>query len=230
MEIVKPIFTGLITQVGKLWKELLFLYGSILLLFVVLNVISRSSDQITLSYFTRDVSAIGDLPFYAGLVSQLGGLLWSAALTICIFTFFLLKRFGPDTERSRRFLLQAVILTGVLLLDDFFLFHEDIGPDYLHLSERVIVLSYLILTVLFLFINHREILSSEYLLLGLALAMFGLSIFLDAADLDNYDQYGLFFTEQIQIFLEDGFKFVGIATWLAYFVRYSVQHIKGLMR
>jgi hypothetical protein len=230
MERVKAIFTGLFTQLGKLWKVLLFLYGSILLFFVVLNVISRSSDHITLSYFTRDVSAIGDLPFYAGLVSQLGGLLWSAALTICIFTFILLKRLGPDTERSRRFLLQAVILTGTLLLDDIFLFHEDIGPDYLHLSERVIVLSYLILTVLFLFINFREILSSEYLLLGLALAMFGLSIFLDAADLDDYDRYGLFFSEQFQIFLEDGFKFVGIATWLAYFLRYSVQRIKMLIR
>jgi hypothetical protein len=94
----------------------------------------------------------------------------------------------------------------------------------------VIVLSYLILTVLFLFINFREILSSEYLLLGLALAMFGLSIFLDAADLDDYDRYGLFFSEQFQIFLEDGFKFVGIATWLAYFLRYSVQRIKMLIR
>lgn len=225
MERVRPIFNGVFVQLGKLWKLLLFLYGSLLLFFVVLEVISRSSDRITLSYFTRDISAIGDLPFFAGLVSQLGGLLWSAALTICIFTLILLKRIGQDTGQSRRFLFQAALLTGTLLLDDFFLFHEDIGPDYLHLSEKAIVLFYLILTALFLFMNLREILSSEYLILGMSLALFGLSIFLDGANLDKYDQYGLFFTEQFQIFLEDGFKFVGVATWLLYFARYAYQKI-----
>lgn len=225
MERVKPIVAGIFMQLGKLWKVLLFLCGSLLLFLGVLAMVSRSSDRITLSYFTRDISAIGELPFFAGLVSQLGGLLWSAALTICIFTLILFKETGRDTGQSRRFLLQAAVLTATLLLDDFFLFHEDIGPDYLHLSEKAIVLIYFILTALFLFMNFREILSSEYLILGMALAMFGLSIFIDGANLDRYDQYGLFFTEQFQIFLEDGFKFVGVATWLLFFARYAYQKI-----
>jgi hypothetical protein len=216
-------------QLGKLWKVLLFLYGSLLLFFVILDLISRSSDQITLSYFTRDISAIGNLPFFAGLVSQLGGLLWSAALTICIFAYFVLRAQEQNTRLPRRFLLQAALLTGVLLLDDFFLFHEDIGPDYLHISERLIVLSYGLIAAVFLFSNLREILASEYLILGLALILFGLSIFVDAVDLEKLNGLESIFNEQFSIFLEDGFKFVGVATWLVYFARYGLQRITALM-
>ena len=202
-----------------------FLYIPILLFFGTLHTISGSSDRITLSYFTRDISAIGDLPFFAGLVSQIGGLLWSASLAICVLAFLILKRREPDTGPVRKYLLHAAILTGVLLLDDFFLFHEDIGPDYLGIGEKVIVLSYLLLCVLFLVFNFNEILNSEYLILGLGLGFFATSIFLDAANLDDFEEYGSFFSEQFQIFLEDGFKFVGVATWLTYFGRYAYQKI-----
>lgn len=229
MERVKPIVQGTFSQLGRLWKLLLFLYASILLLFVILDLISRSSDEITLSYFTRDISAIGNLPFFAGLVSQLGGLLWSAALAVCLFSYFVLRGQRQEARSSRRFLLQAALLTGVLLLDDFFLFHEDIGPDYLHISEKVIVLSYGLIASAFLFFNLREILSSEYLILGLALGLFGLSIFVDAFGLEQLEAFGPVFNEQFSIFLEDGFKFVGVATWLVYFARYGAQRIRGRM-
>ena len=51
---------------------------------------------------------------------------------------------------------------------------------------------------------------------------------LETLDLEEFDRYGLFFTEQFQIFLEDGFKFVGVATWLLYFARYGYQKIVAL--
>lgn len=227
---VKQVVNGVFTQLGRLWKVLLFLYGILLLFFVLLDVISRGSSNITLSYFTRDITSIGHLPFFAGLVSQIGGLLWSATLTICLFTWFILRREGQDTRSARRFLLQAAVFTGVLLLDDFFLFHENIGPDYLHISEKVIVLSYGVIALVFLFFNWREILASEYLILGLALGLFGLSIFMDATHLEKVDQLKWLFNEQFSIFLEDGFKFVGVATWLVYFARYGYQRITAFTR
>lgn len=70
------------------------------------------------------------------------------------------------------------------------------------------------------FLNLSEILASEFLFLGITLVMFAASIFPD-----DHDQYGLFFTEQFQVFLEDGFKFVGVATWLVYFARHGYQKI-----
>jgi ABC-type cobalamin transport system permease subunit len=225
MEKVKHLIDDARDQIRSLWKVLGFLYIPIVCLFVLLNSISRSSNDITLSYFTRDTTAVGGVPFYAGLVSQIGGLLWSAALAVCLFVFAILKNRPQATPSSRRFLLHAALLTGVLMVDDFFLFHEDIGPDYLNIGEKAIVLAYLLFTVVFLLVNRREILASEFLLLGLALAIFGTSIFLDAANLDAYEEYGVFFSEQFQIFLEDGLKFTGVATWLAYFVRYGYQRI-----
>jgi hypothetical protein len=228
MENVRQVLNGSFSQFGRLWKVLLSVYACVLIFFILLDVISRSSDRITLSYFTRDISAIGNLPFFAGLVSQLGGLFWSTALAICLFAFFILKRQGQNVS-SRRFLLQAAILTGVLLLDDFFLFHEDIGPDYLHLSEKLIVPAYGLIALGFLFYNLREILASEYLILGLAFAFFGLSILMDAVHLEKYGRLGWIFNEQFSIFLEDGFKFVGVITWLVFFSRYAYQRIVSLL-
>jgi hypothetical protein len=230
MEKAKQIAVDTVDQFRRLWKTLLFIYLPMVLFFVMLNSFSRSFPDITLSYLTRDISAIGGLPFYAGLVSQLGGLLWSGTLAICMFTAVLLARVDQPARSSRRYLLHAALLTGVLMLDDFFLFHEDIGPDYLHISEKIIVLAYLLFTAVFLLFNSREILASEYLILGLSLALFGMSILLDAANLDNFEEYGWFFRPQFQIFLEDGFKFMGIATWLVYFARYAFHKLVSVAR
>ena len=223
LEKARQILINALDQLRALWKFLLFLYLPIVLFFVLLSSISRASGDITLSYFTRDISAIGGLPFYAGMVSQIGGLFWSATLAICLFTYILLRR--QDSKSSRQFLLHAALLTAVLMLDDFFLFHEDIGPDYLHIGEKTIVFFYLLLCIGFLLFNIREVLSSEFVILGAALALFGMSIFIDAVDLDEIDLYERLINDQLEIFLEDGFKFVGVATWLAYFARYGYQKI-----
>jgi len=221
MDFVKKIIGDGFAQIRKLWKLIVSLYLPILLFFALLGMISRASDDITLSYFTRDVTALGHLPFFAGLTSQLGGMLWSITLGVCIFTAILLH--SRQNINGRRFLLQAAILTGLLLLDDIFLVHEDIAPDYLHIGERTIVISYFVIVLFFLFANRNEILSSDFLILGLAFGMFALSIFFDAVDRDDLERVGIFLGEQMQTFLEDGFKFVGIATWLVYFARYSLH-------
>jgi hypothetical protein len=219
---LKQLISDAYMQFLRFWKALFLAYLPILLLFTTLGLVSKASGDITLSYFTRDVVALGDLPFFAGLISQIGGMLWSVALGICLFTLILLNGQKRNVA-AKKFLLGAVILTAILLMDDIFLVHEDIGPDYLHVGEKTIVITYFLITLYFLFTNRNEILMSDYLILGLALAMFGISIFLDAADLDDYDRYSFIFTEQFQIFLEDGFKFAGITTWLLYFARYSFQ-------
>lgn len=58
-----------------------------------------------------------------------------------------------------------------------FQFHEEIGEDYLGVSERLVVLSYGVLGLIFLAINLGEIFRSEYLILGLVLFLFAMSAF-----------------------------------------------------
>jgi hypothetical protein len=221
---LSQVTRGALAQFKDLWKLFLLLYIPILLLFIVLRIVSHYSDQITLSYLTRDVAAIADLPFYAGFLSQLGALLWAGSLAICLFTLLALGT--QNRAATRRWLIQASILTAILLFDDVFQFHEEIGEDYLGLSEKLVVLSYGILGLTFLVINLGEILRSEYSILMLAVFLFGLSVFVDGADIEQFGELGRVFSDQLETFAEDGFKFAGVATWLVYFARYGYQKIK----
>jgi hypothetical protein len=217
---------GALAQFRELWKLLLLLYVPMVLLFLVLRIVSHSSDEITFSYLTRDVAAIAGLPFYAGFLSQMGALLWAGSLTICIFSLLALGR--QSVPATRRWLLQASILTAILLFDDVFQFHEEIADEYLGLSETLVVVSYGVVGLILLVINLGEILSSEYLILGLALILFALSAFVDGADLGDFGAFGRLFTDQLETFVEDGLKFAGVATWLVYFARYGVQKIRSV--
>jgi hypothetical protein len=54
----------------------------------------------------------------------------------------------------------------------------------------------------------------------------GASIFSDALAIDVM---GIrYFWKQLKLSLEDGFKFVGIATRLTYFVRYAIQQTEAV--
>jgi hypothetical protein len=225
MDEIRKYTAGALAQGRQVWRILFFVYLAIGLMFVGVGILSQVVNGASLEFFLRDIVATGKLPFFAGFISQLGGMLWCATVAVCFFSLLILRRQSSSLASSRSFLLQAGILTGVLLMDDIFLFHEEVAPNYLHMGEKFVMATYLLLGVAFVFLNRNEILSSEYLLLLLALAMLGTSVFLDALPIDDL---GLrYFFKRLEIFLEDGFKFAGIATWLIYFVRYAVQKIES---
>ncbi len=227
MNEIRKYTAGALVQGRQVWRMLFLVYLAIVLLFVGVGILSQLVDGASLEFFLRDIVATGKLPFFAGFVSQLGGMLWCASLSVCLFSLLILRRRNGSLVSSKRFLLQAAILTGILLLDDIFLFHEEVAPEYLHIAEKFVMAAYLLLGVAFVFFNRNEILSSEYFLLGMALAMLGTSVFLDALPIDDF---GLrYFWKRLEIFLEDGFKFAGITTWLIYFVRYAAQKIESAM-
>ena len=174
-----------------------------------------------MAYFTRDITAIADIPFYAGLVSQLGLILWSAAAAVCLFTAFIL-RLQKRSVFARRFLFQACILTLILLLDDAYLFHDSVFTEYLHIRQRYVFLAYLVLALGFLLLNLQVILDSEYWILGAAFMLFATSLFFDNVHLYKYEPFKALITESRSTILEDAPKLAGIATWLLYFTRYAI--------
>jgi hypothetical protein len=190
---------------------------------VRVRVLSRLVENASLAFFLRDIVATGKLPFFAGFVAQLSGILWSASLTVCLFALYVLGKQNRELSSARRLLRYGGALTLALLMDDIFLFHEEIAPKYLGINEKFVVAGYGVLGVLFVLMNWQEILSSEYLILGLALGLFAFSIFLDALPIDDF--HLRYFWEQLEMFLEDASKFAGIATWLMYFARYTQQKI-----
>lgn len=225
MDRLKAILQGGFAQFGELWKTLLFLYLPITLFYIFLQVLSRSIHNISLSDFTYDVTVLGGLPFYAGILSQLGIMFWSATAAVCVLAFLLLKRQNKNGP-TKRFLFHTIAFTIFLLLDDAFIFHEDIAPNYLGIDQNIIFVLYLLVYLVFFLVNISEILTSEYLLLGFAMVLFAASIFIDVAHLEHYGLQGLFFSERFQTFLEDGLKFAGIVTWFVYFIRYSIQSLE----
>jgi hypothetical protein len=228
MKTVKQVITDAASQLQYLRKVLFFLYLPIAFLFLLVGVLSRVTTNVSLAFLLRDITATAKLPFFAGFVSQLGVVLWSASLVICLFALSMLQRQQGDLSASKRFLMHGTVLTAVLALDDIFLFHEEVAPIYLHLDELIIFGVYIIVGVGFVLFNWREILSSEYALLVLALALFATSIALDAIPKEILPPR--YFWEQLELFLEDASKFAGIATWLLYFARYAIQRIEGLPR
>jgi hypothetical protein len=226
MKTVKQLRTDVVSQLQYLWKALFFLYLPIVLLFLLVGVLSRVTANVSLAFLLRDVTATAKLPFFAGFVSQLELILWSASLTVCLFTLVVIRGRMTDFSASKRFLVHSTIFTAVLMLDDCFLFHEEIAPLYLHLDELVVFTVYALVGIGFVIWNWREIMSSEYALLLLAFALFAASIALDAVPKEALS--ARYFWEQLELFLEDGLKFAGIVTWLLYFARYAIQRIEGI--
>lgn len=183
-------------------KGLLVLYLPILcLLFMV--AIAATSPNIALSSLTRDMAAIANVHPLIGVVSNVAVLLWCAAAAICLFSGSLLRQKGLQVEA--RFLFWAGLMTLALLVDDLFMIHEYIAPVHFHVNEKVVLAIDAGAAGLYLLSHRRLILSANYQLLVAAMALFAASMLVDFADGQGWWNLA-----------EDGFKVLGIASWLGY--------------
>jgi hypothetical protein len=171
------------------------------------------------SAHSRDMAAILVVKETLGFLSNLGIMLWSFTTAICVFSAILLKRFG-ENRRAVLFFLFAGLLTFWLTIDDLFLFHDRIFPDYLHLPERAVHGCYALITVVFIGGFFKEIMSTHYFLLILAGIFLGASMSMDVFFGFNID------IDEAENFFEDSLKFIGITFWLGYFSNAALLKIK----
>jgi hypothetical protein len=120
-------------------------------------------------------------------------------------------------RESALFLLAAGLLTAALGLDDAFLIHERIAPTYLHVPQLGVFAAYAGSVGGFLVFFMRRILSTDFLLLGVALGCLALSMGLDV----------LLTYSRLETFVEDCFKFTGIVFWLTYFACSARAILRG---
>ncbi|UHQ54915.1 MULTISPECIES: hypothetical protein [Microbulbifer] len=198
------------SQARKLGKSLAKLYLPVFLGLVALVLLSRLL-EVPLQNLTRDPLAVVRAPFYTGILSNLGILLWCATAAICLFSAVLLGPLGGAGEK-RLFLLWSGAFTTVLLLDDLFLLHEVVFPYYLNLRERYVILLYGFCMVVFLLRFWRLILQTDFLIFLCACGFFTLSLGVDKLPEDILPLHHIF---------EDGSKFIGIVSWLFYLGRMS---------
>lgn len=164
-----------------------------------------------IGWFTKDPATLLRYHPVAGVLSNVGVVIWCSSAAISLFVAFVLR--GTGRGRDAGLLLGAGILTAVLALDDFFLIHDFWAREYLGIPER---LTYGILgawTLAHLLAFRREILASEYAVLATALALFAVSVAIDAALEPWLLSLGL---DRWVVLVEDGAKFLGIVAWSVY--------------
>ena len=201
-------------QLRKLLPTMLKVYVPTLMVLGTVAFLSLKFD-IPVPFFTRDPLSIVEAPFYFGFLSNMGILLWCSCAAICFFSFGLLRRNTTNREITS-FCLSSAVVTSFLLMDDLFLFHEVVFPQYLNIDERIVFLAYGIMFMSFLLRFRTVIIRTDLILLFFAVGFFVLSLLLDHLDLDITGYY----------LFEDGFKLFGIVSWTTYFTREGVKAIK----
>lgn len=174
-------------------------------------------NDVELDHFTQDPATIMNTPFYLGFFSYIGILFWSAAATLCFFTRLLLHDEYPAQKRKRQFLLFSGLISTLLMFDDLFLLHELVFPEYFMLPKNVVYLIYLNILAVYVVVFRADIMETEYLILGIAFGLLGISQFVDSLPMPIPEDS----------FLEDAVKLFGIVTWFTYYMRYCVQMVKS---
>lgn len=203
---MKKLMNSILLHNKPAFRFIIYSYGIAVLLLIFLLIVHLLYD-IPYSHLTRDpvVELEGD-PF-TGILSNLGIIFWSGTAAICLFVA-LYSVDDKSKKREQSFFLTSFIVTAILLLDDLFLFHDIILPDYFKIRERYIFLTYLIITAAYIYFNRKIMLRTPYLALIIAGCFFSLSILVDIAFKYIYIPAGFL--------IEDGSKFMGIISWGSY--------------
>jgi hypothetical protein len=163
-------------------------------------------------FFTSDPFVLGHLPFYAGILSNIGILLWCSTAAICFFSALTLEN-KVHTGHWKQFLWTSGFLTSLLLFDDLFQLHRIFYLKYMRLTTVLVYFTYGLFVVYYLNRFKKQIWQTDYLLLVLALGFFALAVVFDTMSL----------LPRGGTASSDGLKLFGIVSWFTYFVRTCAQ-------
>src|SRR5688572_11660779 len=191
----------------------------ILILLAVTKLFSDAA-SIPLRQLMLDPTEFTHVPFYTGIMANLGILLWSATASVCLFISIFLPQLVSKSWKD--FFLVSGLLTLLLLLDDLLRIHDEIFPVYLGIKGDVFGMGYVLLIAIYLLRYRTLIFQYPYGFLVMALGLFAVSV---AVDVAPPFLKGLFSVADV-LFLEDSAKLLGIANWLAYFAYLSASVLR----
>ncbi|MBK9637949.1 MAG: hypothetical protein IPO63_09075 [Bacteroidetes bacterium] len=194
------------TQFRKVTPVLLISWIVTTLTLLISIFVSINKD-IELDNFTQDPNAQFNAPFYVGFFSNVGIMIWSAALSICFYGAW--RTDAKTDKRAQEFLIFSGLITMLMTFDDLFQLHELVFPKYLSISENMVYLTYLNIYMIYFIRFRRQLLNSDFIVLGISFFLLGLSTIIDILPLPI----------EKDTFLEDAIKLLGAITWLIYFVR-----------
>lgn len=200
---------------GDRRRLLLLLYVPVVALLALMVALAVLVD-VPVGALTRDPAALAQIPPYYGAVSMLGLQLWGAAAVVCLFTALLLWGRGRDGVGA--FLFWSGMLTGLLLVDDALMLHEH-SERLLGIDNKVLFALYGGAVAALLWCCRGVVLGTEWPVLLFGLACFASSMLADVMHDTRLLQKAGIVSADARFFLEDGFKLLGITSWLIYYGR-----------
>ncbi len=175
------------------------------LLFFSISMIVLTLSGFSTLEILRDSAQITKTSSFLGFLSSVGSWLWVAGATICLFRIATLDR---NSNNQLKKLLHLIGWFSLFLaVDDFFLIHDR------YITEGILFPLYAIYLIYLLIRHHTTIVEVDGFAFLLAGSFLALSVFVDAVQEIIALPYAY---NQI---LEEGFKFLGGATWLFFCYR-----------
>lgn len=168
-------------------------------------VLTLGGDPADNALLLLDPSAVAGLPWYSGLISNLGILAWAIG-TIAAAGASFIARLGRR-DGAAKFLLHAAALSALLTLDDVFRLHSSVFPRYLSIPKPAVLAIYLVLAALWAGMHFREVGRTRWAILVAAGTAMAISVGVDQ----------LAGNESWSLVAEDGAKFFGVLGWATYF-------------
>jgi hypothetical protein len=208
---------------NSLFRQILYTYilgFSVLMIVVFLKIFSGFS----LNALTTDIAEYAEIHPFTGILSTFGILLWCASVSILIFSAFAL--FNHVSRSVFLFLLSSAIITGYLLIDDIFMIHEKIAPNF-GVDETIMYFAIIIVAIIYFITFFRLIFSSNKVVFFLiSVSFLGISLISDTALLKPY----ILPLGDWRYLFEEGTKWLGIASWTSYFTMISYMYLKDNLR
>lgn len=175
------------------------------LLFYVVSLLVLTASGFSFTEILRDPAQQCKQSSWLGFLSNIGVWLWVSSAAICIFSY--LTGDFQTKANQRRLLLLVGILSFILAVDDFFMLHDQ------YFSQKFYYAFYAVYAVTLLKRHYQTIIDIDGFAFILAGVFLALSILTDLMQLQIPLGY-----EKVQV-LEEGFKFIGGATWFYFCFR-----------
>ncbi|QIE45928.1 oxidase [Pseudohalocynthiibacter aestuariivivens] len=182
-------------------------------IFYLVSLAAMGLGGFTLVETLRDPAQITKQSSFLGFVSSIGAWLWVAAATVCFFRIAAVT--WNDNDPHRMLLVLCGWFSAFLAVDDFFLIHDRFITEGILIPLYALFVGYLLRKY---YTKIKEIDAFAFLMAGGMLAM---SVLVDAVQEILPISYGL------SQALEEGFKFVGAASWFYFCYRIAAYRLTG---